>query len=329
MTEAAETAEAEKTEEEIVVETPDQNEEAEKKPEAPESGDEFVADETKSDEENAAALAEWEKARDEKSKADEKPGLPDDWRETAAQGDEEILKQLKRYGSLSGVAKALVEAKKTLRSGKMKQEMPDPSDEKAMAEWRKSEGIPDDPSGYVLPEDVTKRLVDEDKPVLSAFTEYAHQNNARPESVELAARWYTDWQEQVAEQQNEADTIAKDATEDALRKDWSHAEYKTNMKLAQKFVSQVPGLGPDILGLRAPDGRMAGSIPEFILWAAEQGRAQWGDLAFADGDAERKHTARKEEIEKIRDTDFDRYERDGLDKEYREILEKELSRKRA
>ncbi len=71
---------------------------------------EFVADPKKSDAENAAALAAFEKA-DTKA---EKPGLPDDWRETAAAGDADLLKLAKRYGSLSGMLKALDESKKAL-----------------------------------------------------------------------------------------------------------------------------------------------------------------------------------------------------------------------
>jgi hypothetical protein len=124
----------------------------------------FVPDPAKTDAENEAARIEFEKAAD----ADKK-GLPDDWRDIAAAGDDDTLKLLKRYGSISGVAKALKEAQATIRGGKLKTIMPDPKDEKAMAEWRKAEGIPPDPTGYKLPDEVVKRLTDEDKPILSSF----------------------------------------------------------------------------------------------------------------------------------------------------------------
>lgn len=291
------------------------------------SVEDFVADPDKSDEENAAALAEWEKTQDAKNKDSDKGALPDDWREIASAGDEDTLKLLKRYGSLTGVAKALKEARKVISYGGVKTEMPDPSDEKAMKEWRKAEGIPDDPSGYQLPEEVTKRLTDADKPILSSFTEFAHSKNARPDVVEIASQWYIDMEEQAAAEQIERDKAASEETEDALRKDWAHGEYKSNLTIAKRWIEGVPGLGDSWTEVRAQDGRRLGDIPEFVAWAAEQGRNTYGDLAFSNSDSERKHTARKEEIEKIMKEDINAYREQGLDKEYQAILERELKRK--
>lgn len=288
---------------------------------ADEAVKEFVADSTKSDAENAAALAEFEKAN---TKA-EKPGLPDNWRETASAGDADLLKLAKRYGSLSGMLKALDESKKALRSGKLKNEMPDPTDAKAMADWRKAEGIPEDAAGYVLPETIQKRLVDEDKPILSSFTEFAHAKNAPPAFVEMAADWYVSMQEAAAAKQSEDDKQAFEDAEDTLRKDWAHGEYKANTTIAKRWLDDIPGVGAKWAEARV-DGKRLGDIPEFVAWASERGREQFGDLAFTTGDSERKHTARKEEIEKIIGTD--EYYEKGLDKEYAQILEKDLKRKK-
>lgn len=274
-----------------------------------------------------ASEAETGKDADEGDEAD-KADLPENWRELAANGDTEIEKMLKRYGSLASVARALDEAKKTIRSGKAaKTEKPDPSDEKAMAEWRKANNIPDDPTGYKLPEDVTKRMVDADKPMLSAFTEFAHAKDAPPEFVEMASEWYVDMSEKAAEAQTENDDKARGEAEDELRKEWSHADFKTNTQFAKRWASSIPGFGDAGLEVRGPDGRRLGDNPEFVKFAADMGRERWGDLAFASGDAEQKHTARKEEIKKIMKTDIDRYYSEGLDKEYNEILEKEQARK--
>lgn len=258
----------------------------------------------------------------------DKPGLPDDWREIAAAGDEDALKLLKRYGSLSGVVKALVEKDRLIRSGKIKRDMPEPSDEKAMAEWRKAEGIPDDATGYKLPEPVQKRMTDEDKPILSSFTEFAHKKGAKPEVVEIASEWYVDMMDTLAEKRTEEDKAAREAAEDALRKDWAHGEYKANITLAKRWASSIPGLGEDVMETRAPDGRLLGSIPEFISWAADMGRDKFGDEVFLTSDSEKRHTARKSEIETIMKTDIDRYYGEGLDKEYSTILEKETKRRK-
>lgn len=284
---------------------------------------EFVADSTKTDAENEAARIEFDKAAEEEKG---KKGLPDDWRDIAAAGDDDTLKLLKRYGSISGVAKALKEAQATIRGGKLKTTMPDPKDEKAMAEWRKAEGIPADPTGYKLPDEVVKRLTDEDKPILSSFTDYAHKRNARPDVVEIASSWYVEMEEMAAAKRLEEDSAASEEAEDALRKDWAHGEYKANTTIAKRFVESIPGVGESWSEARMPNGRRLGDIPEFVSWAADMGREKFGDAVFATPDGESRHNSRKAEIEKIRNEDFDRYEREGLDKEYRKIIERDLAR---
>lgn len=265
-------------------------------------------------------------AEEAKNKDAEKGGLPDNWRESAAGGDDALLKLLGRYTSVASLGRALAEKEALIRSGAIRKPMPNPKDEKAMAEWKVQEGIPADPTGYKLPEAIQKRLVDEDKPILSAFTEFAHFKNARPDVVEIASEWYVDMQEKAAEAQSQSDKAAKEAAEDELRREMSHADYKPAITLANRWLETVPGVGSNWSELRLSDGRLLGSVPEFIKFAADMGRERFGDVVFASGDSERKFTARKEEIEKIRNSDFDRYENEGLDKEYREILEKELQR---
>ena len=280
----------------------------------------------------AAAVVAEKPVVDEKAKegeaaaGDDKAVVADDWREVAANGDAKLLKLLERFQSPAAMARSLAEKEALIRSSKFVKPMPDAKDEKAMAEWRADQGIPADPTGYKLPEAIQKRLVDEDKPILSAFTEYAHSKNARPDVVEIASEWYVDMQEKAAEAQSQSDKAAKEAAEDELRREMSHADYKPAITLANRWLETVPGVGSNWSELRLSDGRLLGSVPEFIKFAADMGRERFGDVVFASGDSERKFTARKEEIEKIRNSDFDRYENEGLDKEYREILEKELQR---
>lgn len=251
---------------------------------------------------------------------------PDDWRERVADGDDDLAKELSRYGSMKNVVKALREAKATIRSGKLTKPMPDASDEKAMAEWRKEQGIPDDPSGYKLPDTVTKALTDEDKPVLATFTQFAHKKGLPNSAVEVATEWYVSTMDQIAEQRAAADNEAREAAEDALRKDWAHGEFKANMTLASRAIEAIPGVGKDWAEFRAADGRRLGDIPEFVAWAADMGRNQFGDVTFANGDSERKHTARKAEIEEVMKTNINLYYEKGMDKELQAILDKEAKR---
>lgn len=250
--------------------------------------------------------------------------LPDNWRELASGGDKDVAKILERYSGLQGVAKALLEKERLIRSGKIKQDMPDPKDEKAMAAWRKDQGIPEKAEDYKIPEPITKRLIDADKPVLANFTEFALTKNAPPAFVEMAAEWYVDMSEKAAEAQSEADAKATEEADDALRAAWSRDEYKGNITLAKRFweSSGVEGLSE----ARLPDGRRLGDIPGFVQFSSDQGRSAFGDAVFASSDAAAKHTGRKTEIEKILNTDIDRYYSEGLDKEYSEILQREQKR---
>ncbi|KRB22682.1 hypothetical protein [Mesorhizobium sp. Root172] len=242
-----------------------------------------------------------------------------------AGGDDDVAKAIARYGSPKGVARALREAQATISAGGKKLVKPDGKDEKALAEWRKAEGIPEDPTGYKLPEAVQKRMVDEDKPILSSFTEFAFQKGARPDVVEIASEWYVNMAEAAQAKQSQDDKMASEEAEDALRKDWAHGEYKANTTIAHRWIESVPGIGVKWAEARV-DGRRLGDNPEFIAWAADMGREKFGDVAFTTSDSEKRHTQRKEEIEKIIGTDA--YYEQKLDVEYAQILEKELKRKK-
>lgn len=263
----------------------------------------------------------------DEGKKDVASDWPESWRDLMAGGDEDVANVIKRYGSPKGVAKALKEAQTVIRSGKLKRDMPDPSDEKAVAEWRKEQGIPDDPSGYKLPETVTKRLTDDDKPVLASFTEFAHAKGAPQNVVEIASEWYISQLENMEAQRVQADTAAAEAAEDTLRKDWAHGEFKANLTLAKRFASEIPGVGASWGEARMPDGRRVGDIPEFVAWMADQGRERYGDVTFASSDTAQRHSARKDEIEKVMKTNIDQYYEQGMDKEYAQILDRETRRK--
>lgn len=282
--------------------------------------------ERQNDQQDAANTGKADANADDKDgNGDDKPAaLPDNWRELASGGDENRLKLLKRYGSMDGVVKALEEAQKTIRSGKIKRDMPDPKDEKAMAEWRKEQGIPDTAEGYKLPETISKRLIDEDKPILASFTEFAHTKHLPPAAVEAAADWYVTMSEAAAEEQGKRDAAAHEEAEDTLRDSWSRDEYKGNMALAKRFWEST-GI-PDLSEARLPDGSKLGNLAQFIMFSSDKGREAFGDVVFSSSDSEQKHNSRRAEIEKIRDTDFDRYESEGLDKELNAIIDRDLKR---
>lgn len=249
----------------------------------------------------------------------------DDWRAKAAAGNEDILKTLSRYNSVENALKALHATKQAISRGEFQRAKPDGTDEKALAAWKKEQGIPDKPEGYVLPEDVTKLMTDADKPVLASFTEFAHSQGARPDVVEIASRWYVQQAEAAAVQQMETDKGHKETLEDDLRGDWG-AEYKSNFNLAKRFLEDSPLGAKGWAGLRSDKGVLLGNDPDFMRWAAEQGREKFGDSAFASPDSVSRHESEKAEIERMLKTDRKAYFRDGWDKKYAAVLEREAKR---
>lgn len=263
----------------------------------------------------------------DKASDEVKPEWPEDWREKLANGDDAMLKVLKRYSSPTTFAKGWKEREDLIRSGKLKAAKPDGTDEKALAEWRKENGVPDDPTGYTIPDTVKDVLVDADKPLVAAWFEDAHSAGMPQEMAAKGIEWYGKIIGKLQEQQSAADVSYRESAEDALRKEWSHAEYKANTTLGARWLASTP-LGETWADLRTPDGRRLGDNPDFMIWAADNGRQSFGDVSFATGDAERRHVARKEEIEAVMNSDINRYFHEGLDKEYAQILEKETKRAR-
>lgn len=275
--------------------------------------------------ETATAAAE----TTEKASTDsDKPTWPEDWREQLAGSDEAFLKQLKRYSSPSTFAKGFKEREDLIRSGKLKSARPDGSDEKAMSEWRKENGVPADPTGYTIPDTVQKFMTDGDKPIVAAWFEDAHSAGFNQEQAQKGLEWYAKTIGALEEQRAAADNAAHDKCEDFLRKEWSHSEYKANTQLATRYLANTP-LGAKWADLRTEDGQRLGDNPDFLMWAADQGRQSFGDVAFASGESERRFADRKAEIEKLRDTDFAAYDTPAIRKEYQEILAAELKRDNA
>lgn len=251
---------------------------------------------------------------------------PDDWRERLAGDDAAFLRQLKRYSSPTTFAKGFKEREDLIRSGKVQRDMPDASDEKALAEWRKEQGIPDDPSGYVLPDTITKRLVDADKPMLANFTEFAHKNNLPPSFVEKGAEWYTALSEEVAAKRAEEDRANEESLQDGLRQEWG-GEYRANWTLATRWLESSP-LGKSLANAVLPDGSLVGHHKDYVMWAADMGRDRFGDSVFASSDAESRHTNRLQEIETLMKSNYQEYLHKGLEKEHMELLERETKRRK-
>lgn len=263
---------------------------------------------------------------DEKTKIVAPADFPADWRAKMAGTDKELLKDLERYDSPAAVAKANAEAKKKLRSGRPADDEPMPDVEKEpdkAKEWRKARGIPDDPTGYAVPDTVKALVTDADKPRLTAFTEAMHAQGIPSSAAGAVMEWYFKEQDAIATAIAETDKENGESLQEELRSEWG-TDFRPNSTLAKRYAEKVFGDVP-WTEARLPDGRRMGDDPRILRAMADAGRAEFGDVSFANSDSANKTMARKQELEIMMRDDRAKYMADPkLGKEYEAIIDAEL-----
>lgn len=294
---------------------------------ADKGGDKAAADGDKGDGKGGSFLANADDPNiDEKTKTVAPADWPEDWRDKIAAGDKDFRKLLDRYGSLPEYAKAGREAQKKLSSGKPVDDepMPDAEAEPEKAkEWRKARGIPDDPTGYAVPETVKNLVTDADKPRLTAFTEAMHAKGIPTSAAGAVMEWYFQEQDAIASAIAENDKEHSEKLQEELRSEWG-SDFRANSTLAKRYAEKVFGDVP-WTEARLPDGRRMGDIPEMVRALADAGRSEFGDVSFASGDAANKTMARKQELETMMAEDRPKYMANpAFAKEYEAIMDAEI-----
>lgn len=201
------------------------------------------------------------------------PDWRDDWREKMAGGDAKELARLQRFKSPIDVYKSARELERKMSSGEVKAKLADNATEEQIAAWRKDNGIPEKPDGYL--EKLPKGLVigDADKPLIEGFLNSVHGKNAPPEVVAEAIDWYYRTQEEAVAAQVAADTEFRTTATDALRAEWG-GEFRANINSITAFLDAAPPAddGTPLKGLlmdaRLGDGTRLGDNPAALKWLA-------------------------------------------------------------
>lgn len=256
---------------------------------------------------------------------------PDTWRDLMAGNNADARKRLDRYRSPADVAAALDAAQTKISKG-IKSDMPDPADVEAMKAWRKDNDIPEAPDAYVIPDKVKALITDEDKPVVTAFTEEMHKRNWSNKQVADTLEWFYDYQDGVLGAQTLADRKHSEETQDALRQEWGR-EFKANKEAAQTFAKEIMGdlpweeaRLPTDPALGAMSGRRLGDIPDFVKALVTASTKVYGDTSLVGGDAIEAASARKAALEeKMKTNEFTAADR----KELTAIIEAEQKRQAA
>jgi hypothetical protein len=253
---------------------------------------------------------------------------PEDWRDKMAGEDKALRKRLDRFPEPTAILKSFTELETRFKKGgpAADEPMPDPEKEPEKAkEWRAARGVPDDPTGYAIPDTVKALVTDADKPKLADFTEAMHKAGISASAVAPVMEWYFKEQAAGVEAVRQADLADKEEVQETLRSEWG-ADFRANATVAKRFAEEItPGF--DWFSARLPDGRVLGNVPEFVKSLAQMGLREYGDVAFAGGEQTNKTTARKEELERMMANDPQAYRADPkLSKEYEQIMEAELKR---
>lgn len=290
------------------------------------------------DGDDAAPLANGGDKPADAPKGDVKPDWPDDWRNKAVAGiadEKERDKTLKMLGRLKSpqdmVAKLRNQEAKLserLTVGTFDPEWPD--DKKA--EWRAANGVPEKPEDYKLPDLKGLEFGEEDKPILNSLFAELHAENTPQPIAERMLKWYGDYKAQVEEQIVNIDASDTEAVEDQLRTEWGNAEFKANTSLIKRLIQDTDvypkGAAEMLIAARTSDGHRIINQPWFLKILADQAINKYGETALIPTEEVNRISTRKNEIEAVMKSDMQKYYREGLDKEYGQILAREAKTKR-
>lgn len=199
-------------------------------------------------------------------KSSTKGAWPEDWRERLAGDDDKALEQLKRLGSPSDLFKSNQELRKKLSTAKVPDELPEDATDEDVAEWRKRNGIPEKPEGYLenTPDGVV--FGEEDEAALAGFLSKMHEGNVPPDMVNKALEWYQEFNQQEVDAQILADKEFRAGAEDEMREEWG-AEYRTNLNTISNFLDSAPeGVKDNLMDARLADGTLFGDNPKAMAW---------------------------------------------------------------
>lgn len=254
---------------------------------------------------------------------------PDDWRSKLAGEDADASKRLERFKAPTDIWKSYRELEARVSKGGGKPtEIPAPDGEKdpdGLKAWREERGIPEDATGYVVPDTVKEMVTDADKPIIEAFTASAHAKHMTPAAAQAAMEFFFETRDAQIAAELAADKEAAESTSDALRKEWGR-EFKPLSGAAAKLAAEIsPGV--NWFDARLDDGRLLANVPEVVKALADLALLKYGDTSYVGAEKAAKTESRKAEIQKVMREDFNAYQNDAaMQKEYGDILEAEEKR---
>ncbi len=272
------------------------------------------------------------------SKLLKKAKTDDDKKAVTAQIDR-LKKQVSRYGSIEAAALAGMEAQERLRSGQGKARPHDDATPEEKAAWREEQGLPKAPDEIVIPpvqitgldgRRITHKWTDRDQPLIDSFREVAFELNLPQENVNKLANWFVNGGMTATKWELEAKSALDKGDRKTLRSEFREEfgdEAETRTGLIPRYINDTRFWPSEVAAklweARTPDGHLLVYDPHFAKFMSEQALAELGEGELEKGDRIEARTNRLSEIRTVMKTDYDKYLREGLDKEMATLLEKE------
>ncbi len=262
---------------------------------------------------------------------------PSTWREDYAGDNEQKLDFLKRFQNPHAAIDSVFGMRQRIAQGEYVRNvsLPDNATEEQVAEWRAERGLPVAPTDYeiALPEGIEKfeDLPEVAQERLGHVREVFHQHNFTPEQAAAVLELHNELFNGQAEDEVAFDAVQRDQIEDHLRAEWG-PEYRDNIALNLRFMTAEFGnedVARAVVEARLPNdpelGDLAGlrlaEVPFFNKFLNKMARLTTdGDFLDGGDGGTGGPESRIAEIERIMATDMGKYRREGLDKEYGELM---------
>lgn len=196
---------------------------------------------------------------------------------------------LRRYASPADVAKALRAAQVRIDSGELKRALPKNATPEDLAEFRKSNGIPEKPTDYDINLGNGVTVGEQDRALIDQyFLKAAHESHQTPDQVKATLKSYYAMEEARTAARHEQDKQQQEAAERELIGEWG-AELRGNINRIRQLLDSVSPADMDLADLvlngRLADGTPIGSHPATLkaLLGIELMRNPAGIVGVAGG----------------------------------------------
>jgi hypothetical protein len=248
-----------------------------------------------------------------------------------------INSRLSRYKSEQDYMDARWALEERVSAGEFKAtKLPENATPAEVTAWRKDNGIPEKAEAYDIPKVAGHQWTEADKPVVDKFKAVFHKANVPQSAVnDIMTAYAMELQEAMTAREEAFATLDKEDrvhVEETLRADpdIGNAEYRPTITLinrmlkdAESFPELANGLGDKLAQARDADGHRLINDPAMLKLLRKMAMDAYGEGAMPSSDVSTARSSRKAEIEKQMNTDMNEYYRQGMDKEYMEIIEAE------